>query len=98
MASKSLTSLDLYKLTQEIGYINGGFIRNVKSGKNEVYFLIFCGKEVWLKMVPGSHISISQEKPEETTDYPFTGLLKSVFKGRRVKASMHEPDRIFELK
>ena len=98
MASKSLTSLDLYKLTQEIGYINGGFIRNVKSGKNEVYFLIFCGKEVWLKMVPGSHISISQEKPEETTDYPFTGLLKSVFKGRRVKASMHESDRIFELK
>jgi predicted ribosome quality control (RQC) complex YloA/Tae2 family protein len=98
MAAKSLSSLDLYKLVNELSFLNGGFVRNVKSRKNEIYFLIFSDKEVWLKLVPGSHISISQEKPEDLVDFPFTLLLRSVFKGKRIVVSMHTPDRIFEIK
>ena len=95
---QSLTSLDIYKLLDEFSDINGGFIRNVKSGKNEFYFLIYKGKEYWLKIVPGHYFCIADEKPEETIDFGFTTLVKNALKGKRFSISMHNSDRILEVK
>ena len=95
---QSLTSLDIYKLLDEFSDINGGFIRNIKSGKNEFYFLIYKGKEYWLKIVPGHYFCIADEKPEETIDFGFTTLVKNALKGKRFSISMHNSDRILEVK
>ena len=95
---QSLTSLDIYKLLDEFEHINGGFIRNIKSGKNEFYFLIYKGKEYWLKIVPGHYFCVVNEKPEETLDFGFTTLVKNALKGKRFSISMHNSDRILEIK
>ena len=98
MIMQSLTSLDIYKLLDEITYINGGFIRNIKSRKNEFYFLIYKGKEYWLKIVPGSYFCIVDEKPEDSIDFGFTLLVKNALKGKRFSIDMHNSDRILEIK
>ncbi len=95
---QSLTSLDIYKLLNEFSDINGGFIRNIKSGKNEFYFLIYKGKEYWLKIVPGHYFCLVNEKPEETIDFGFTTLVKNELKGKRFSISMHNSERILEIK
>ena len=95
---QSLTSLDLYKLLDEISYMDGGFIRNIKSRKNEFYFLIYKGKEYWLKIVPGSYFCVVNEKPEDSIDFGFTLLVKNALKGKRFSISMHNSDRILEIK
>ncbi|MEM0143829.1 MAG: NFACT family protein [Candidatus Parvarchaeum sp.] len=95
---QSLTSLDIYKLIEEISYINGGFIRNIKSRRNEFYFLIYKGKEYWLKIVPGRYLCIADEKPEDSIDFGFTLLLKNALKGKRFSIEMHNSDRILEIK
>ncbi|MCL4397086.1 NFACT family protein [Candidatus Parvarchaeota archaeon] len=94
---QSLTSLDIYKLLEEIDYINGGFIRNIKSRRNEFYFLIYKGKEYWLKIVPGSYFCVVDEKPEDSIDFGFTLLVKNALKGKRFSISMHNSDRILEI-
>lgn len=95
---QSLTSLDIYKLLDEISYMDGGFIRNIKSRKNEFYFLIYKGKEYWLKIVPGSYFCVVNEKPEDSIDFGFTLLVKNALKGKRFSISMHNSDRILEIK
>jgi predicted ribosome quality control (RQC) complex YloA/Tae2 family protein len=95
---QSLTSLDIYKLLEELNYINGGFIRNVKSRRNEFYFLIYKGKEYWLKIVPGSYFCIVDEKPEDNIDFGFTQLVKNALKGKKFSIGMHNSDRILEIK
>ena len=95
---QSLTSLDIYKLLDELDFINGGFIRNIKSRKNEFYFLIYKGKEYWLKIVPGHYFCISDEKPEDSIDFGFTALVKNALKGKKFSMSMHNSDRILEIK
>ncbi len=95
---QSLVSLDIKNLLDEISYINNGFIRNIKSGKNEIYFLIYRGKEYWLKIVPGSYLCIVDSKPEETIDFGFTVTLKNALKGKKMAFSMHNSDRILEIK
>ena len=94
---RSLTSLDIHKLLEELSFINNGFIRNIKSGKNELYFLIYRGKEYWLKIVPGNYFCIADEKPAESIDFGFTTILKNSLKGRKFTVSMHNSDRIIEL-
>ena len=94
---RSLTSLDIHKLLEELSFINNGFIRNIKSGKNELYFLIYRGKEYWLKIVPGTYFCIADEKPAESIDFGFTTILKNSLKGRKFTISMHNSDRIIEL-
>ncbi len=94
---RSLTSLDIHKLLEELSFINNGFIRNIKSGKNELYFLIYRGKEYWLKIVPGNYFCIADEKPAESIDFGFTTILKNSLKGRKFTISMHNSDRIIEL-
>jgi predicted ribosome quality control (RQC) complex YloA/Tae2 family protein len=97
MPGKSISSLDLYKLMGELSFLNGGFIRNVKSIKNTLYLLIFSQGEHWLKMVPGKYIAVTKEKPSDTIDFPFTSKIKSELKGKRVYLSMHGFDRIVEI-
>ena len=97
MSGRSISSLDLYKFLRETKYLDGGFVRNVKSRKNELYILIFNGKEYWLRIAPGAFVCVETEKPEDTTDFPFTGELKSVFNNRRVNIAMHGSDRILEI-
>lgn len=94
---QSLTSLDIKKLIDEISYINNGFIRNIKSGKNELYFLIYNGREYWLKIIPGSYICLQNEKPTDSVEFGFTSLLKSALKGKKMSISMHNSDRIIEI-
>ena len=94
---QSLTSLDIYKLLEEVDYINGGFIRNIKSRRNEFYFLIYKGKEYWLKIVPGSYFCVVDEKPEDSIDFGFTQLVKNALKGKRFSIKMHNSDRILEI-
>ena len=94
---RSLTSLDIHKLLEELSFINNGFIRNIKSGKNELYFLIYRGKEYWLKIVPGNYFCIADEKPAESIDFGFTTILKNSLKGRKFTIDMHNSDRIIEL-
>ena len=94
---RSLTSLDIHKLLEELSFINNGFIRNIKSGKNELYFLIYRGKEYWLKIVPGNYFCIADEKPAESIDFGFTTILKNSLKGRKFTIAMHNSDRIIEL-
>ena len=94
---RSLTSLDIHKLLEELSFINNGFIRNIKSGKNELYFLIYRGKEYWLKIVPGTYFCIADEKPAESIDFGFTTILKNSLKGRKFTIDMHNSDRIIEL-
>jgi predicted ribosome quality control (RQC) complex YloA/Tae2 family protein len=95
---RNLTSLDIHKLLEEIAYINNGFIRNIKSSKNELYFLIYRGKEYWLKIVPGNYFCITDEKPVDTIDFGFTTILKNALKGKKADISMHNSDRILEIK
>lgn len=94
---QSLTSLEIYKLLEEIDYINGGFIRNIKSRRNEFYFLIYKGKEYWLKIVPGSYFCVVDEKPEDNIDFGFTQIVKNALKGKRFSIKMHNSDRILEI-
>ena len=95
---RSLTSLDIRKLLDELSYLNGGFIRNIKSGKNELYFLIYKGKEYWLKIVPGNYFYVDDQKPEKGIDFGFTTMLKNALKGSKTSISMHNSDRIIEIK
>ena len=97
MPTRSISSFDLYKLTKELSFLNGGFVRNVKSRKNEIYILIFSGQEYWLKIVPGKYVSVSREKPDETIDFPFTAKLKNELLGKKIVISVHGSDRIIEL-
>ncbi len=97
MPTRSISSFDLYKFTKELSFLNGGFVRNVKSRKNEIYILIFSGQEYWLKIVPGRYVSVSREKPDETIDFPFTAKLKNELLGKKIAISMHKSDRIIEL-
>ncbi|MGC8533106.1 MAG: NFACT RNA binding domain-containing protein [Candidatus Parvarchaeum sp.] len=94
---QSLTSLDIYKLLEEVNYLNGGFIRNIKSRRNEFYFLIYKGKEYWLKIVPGSYFCVVDEKPEDSIDFGFTQIVKNALKGKRFSIKMHNSDRILEI-
>ncbi len=95
---QSLASLDIYKLLNEIDFINEGFIRNVKSRKNEFYLLVYNGgKEQWLKIVPGSYLCIVNEKPIDTIDFGFTTILKNSLKGKKFTIKMHNSDRIIEI-
>ncbi len=97
MPKKSLSSFDIYRFIEEIGHLNGGIIRGVKSRKNELYLLIYNKGEYWLKIVPGKYISMSRNKPEDTVEYPFTSKIKNEMSGKRVSISMHGSDRIVEM-
>ncbi len=97
MPTRSISSFDLYKFTKELSFLNNGFVRNVKSRKNEIYILIFSGQEYWLKIVPGKYISVSKEKPDETIEFPFTSKLKNEFLGKKINISLHKSDRIIEI-
>lgn len=97
MSSKSISSLDLYKLIGELSFIDNGFIRNVKSEKNALFLLIYSGEERWLKIVPGRYLAITREKPADTIEFPLTSKIKSEMKGKRIHVSMHGADRIIEI-
>lgn len=98
MPAKSIASLDLYKLLGELSFLNGGFVRDVRSEKNEVFLSIFArGAEHWLKIAPGKYLSLAGKKPSETIAFPFTSKVKSELKGRRVGLSMRGADRIIDI-
>ena len=97
MPKKALTSLDVYKFLEELDVSKGAFVRNIKSRKNEFYLQLFSKKEFWLKFVPGSYLCVTDEKPQDTTDFPFTMKVKNLLKGKKVSIEMHEPDRIVEI-
>jgi predicted ribosome quality control (RQC) complex YloA/Tae2 family protein len=97
MSDKSISSLDLFKLTKELLFLNGGFVRNVKSEKNGLYLLIYNKEEFWLKIVPGKYVAITKSKPTETVEFPFTAQIKSELKGKRINLSMHGSDRILDI-
>lgn len=97
MPRKSLSSFDLHRFVEEMSLRDGGFIRAVKSRKNELYLLIFSRVEQWLRIVPGRYVSLSKNKPEDTVEYPFTARIKNELSGKRVSVSMHGSDRIIEI-
>lgn len=97
MPKKSISSLDLYKLTSELSFLNGGFIRGVKSEKNALYLLIYHEGEHWIKIRPGDYIAVTKEKPHDAVEFPFTSKIKSELLNKRVLISMHGADRIIEI-
>lgn len=97
MPKKSLASLDIYKFLQETSFLQGATLRDVKSRKNEFFFLFYKGSERWLKAVPGQYICIQNERPRENINYPFTELLKKELLNKKAAINMHGADRIVEL-
>lgn len=97
MPSKSISSLDLYKLVKEVSVLNGGFFRNVKSEKNALYILVYNGEEHWIKIVPGKYLLLTKEKPADTIEFPLTSRIKSEMRGKKLEIRMHGADRIVEI-
>jgi predicted ribosome quality control (RQC) complex YloA/Tae2 family protein len=97
MRRTPLNFLDLRKFVDELSFLDGGVVRNIKSRKNEFYLLIFAHKEYWLEIIPGEAILLHNEKPEDTVDFPFTLFVKKQLSGRRIQIQMHGSDRIVEF-
>ena len=97
MQNRSLTSFDLFKLIEEFDYLQGAIIRDIRSGKNEIFLELYKNGTLWLKLVPGRYFSVLNTKPKENIKFGFTERLRSSFLNKRINLSMHRSDRILEL-
>lgn len=97
MQNRSLTSFDLFRFIEELDYLQGAVIRDVRSGKNEIFIELYKNQTFWLKLVPGKYFSVSNTKPKENIKFGFTEMMRSSFLNKRINLSMHRSDRILEL-
>lgn len=95
---KEITFLDAFKLVNELSYLQNGRVRDVKSRKNELFLMIYSGREYWLRIVPGRFFSVQFNKPDETINFPFTSKLKDTLVNKSVVLSLHKSDRILDIK
>ncbi|MGC8682242.1 MAG: NFACT RNA binding domain-containing protein [Candidatus Acidifodinimicrobium sp.] len=94
---REITFLDAFKLVNELSYLQDGKVRDVKSKKNELFLMIYSGREYWLRIVPGRFFSVQFNKPDEIIKFPFTSKLKDTLTNKNIKFSLHRSDRILDI-